>query len=184
MSAQSNLDRHSMVTALFRSRDAAERAWRAAVELGYRSEDINLMLAQETRERMFGVSPRSSIGVKAAEAAREPAEGADKVGGPTGGHIGMIAPVVAAIGTLLLIPGGILAAGPAAIALGAAGAVGVAGGIIGALTNWGVPKARVEIYEAGIREGGVLIGVKPRSAADATKLVSQWRAAGGEQVHS
>jgi hypothetical protein len=30
----------------------------------------------------------------------------------------------------------------------------------------------------------VLIGVKPRSAADATKLVSQWRAAGGEQVHS
>ncbi len=184
MSAQTNRDQHNMVTALFRSRDAAERAWRGAVDLGYRSEDINLMLSEDTRERMFGPTPHSGLGAKAAEAAHKPAEGAEKVGGPTGGHIGMIAPVVAAMGTLLLIPGGILAAGPAAIALGAAGAVGVAGGVIGALTNWGVPKGRVELYESGIRSGGVLIGVKPRSAADATKLVAQWREAGGEQVHA
>jgi hypothetical protein len=142
------------------------------------------MLSEETRERMFGAEHTAGLSAKAAEAAEEPTKGAEKVGGPTGGHMGMIAPVLAAVGTLLLIPGGIIAAGPVAIALGAAGAVGVAGGIIAALTDWGVPKGRVELYEAGIRDGGVLIGVKPRSEDDAKHLIDAWKAGGGQLVHS
>jgi hypothetical protein len=173
-----------MVTGLFKDRSSAERAWRAAVDLGYRSDDINLMLSEESRAQMFGSEQSAGLSAKAAEAAETPSKAAEKMGGPTGGHVGMIAPVLAAVGTLLLIPGGVIAAGPVAIALGAAGAVGVAGGLVAALTNWGVPKSRIELYESGIRNGGVLIGVKPRSEEDANKLVEQWKASGGELVHS
>ncbi len=184
MNAAASTERVNMVTGLFSERADAERAWRAAVDLGYRSDDINLMLSEDTRTRMFAGEQGAGLGAKAAEAAKEPTKGAEKIGGPTGGHVGMIAPVLAAVGTLLLIPGGIIAAGPVAIALGAAGAVGVAGGLVAALTDWGVPKGRVELYEAGIREGGVLIGVKPRSEQDAKKLAEAWKASGGELVHS
>ncbi|MGH8176353.1 MAG: hypothetical protein ACREV5_08845 [Steroidobacter sp.] len=184
MNAAAGIERVNMVTGLFSERADAERAWRAAVDLGYRRDDISLMLSEETRTRMFAGEQGVGLSAKAAEAAKEPAKGAGKIGGPTGGHVGMIAPVLAAVGTLLLIPAGIIAAGPIAIALGAAGAVGVAGGLVAALTDWGVPKGRVELYEAGIREGGVLIGVKPRSEQDTKKLVEAWTACGGELVHS
>lgn len=173
----------SIVTAVFRTRADVEQGWRAAVDLGYRSEDIELLLSEQTRDRLFGDARPSGITAKANEVVEE-RSAAEKLGGPTGGHIGVIAPVLAGVGTLLLIPGGILAAGPVAIALGAAGAVGLAGGVITALTNWGVPKGRVEIYEKAIRDGGVLLGVKPRSQEDADKLVAAWQASGGERVHS
>jgi len=56
-------------------------------------------------------------------------------------------------------------------------------GLIGVLTDCGVPKARVEGYETGIREGGILIALKTRSNEDAARLVPEWRASGGEFVH-
>ena len=174
----------TMVTGLFKDRASAERAWRAALDLGYQSADINLMLAEETRRQMFGEHAATGLSAKAAEAAVEPAKGAKQLGGPTGGAVGTLAPVLAAIGTLLLIPGGVVAAGPAAIALTAAGAVGVAGGVIAALTNWGIPKGRLELYETGIRNGGVLIGLKTKSPEHAQQLATMWRESGGESVHS
>ena len=172
-----------LVTGLFRDRERAERAWRVALDLGYESADMNLMLAEETRKQMFGEYAAAGLSAKAAEAAEEPAKGAKELGGPTGGAVGTLAPVLAAVGTLLLIPGGIVAAGPAAIALTAAGAVGVAGGVIAALTDWGIPKGRLELYENGIRDGGVLMGVKAKSPDKAEQLANLWRESGGESVH-
>lgn len=173
-----------MVTGLFRSRDSAEQAFRSAVELGYDRSDINLLMSNETRERCFpdGSAPHagSALAREAAETSEEPAKGAE-LGGPLGGTAGILAPVLAAVGTLLLVPG-IIMAGPIAVALTAAGAVGIAGGIAGALTDWGIPKERVRRYEDEIREGGILIGVKPRSDGDARCLEQQWKAAGGEWV--
>jgi hypothetical protein len=56
--------------------------------------------------------------------------------------------------------------------------------LIGALTKWGIPARRIEEYEQGIRAGGILMGVKPRSEKDASNLVREWQASGGEFVHS
>jgi hypothetical protein len=86
--------------------------------------------------------------------------------------------VIAAVGTAVLVPG-LVFAGPIAIALTAAGAVGLAGGLIGALKNWGVPQDRVREYESSVRGGAILIGVKARSAEDAQQLEQKWRAEGG-----
>lgn len=172
-------DKSRFVTALFRNADAAERAYRAATALGYEDADINLVISDATRDRLLAErgGRHPNLSSNAAESAQKPAKGAD-LGGPTGGTLGTIAPVIAAVGTAVLIPG-LVFAGPIAIALTAAGAVGVAGGLIGALKDWGIPQDRVREYETSVRDGALLLGVKARSAEDAQRIEQQWRAEGG-----
>ena len=158
----------NIVTGLFRDRDSAERAYQSVVERGYDTSDINLVMSDETRNRYFSGAGQidTDLGSKAAE--RPEDQAAATIGGPLGGTLGTIAAALAALGTVTVLPGlGIVVAGPVAAALAAAGSVGIAGGLIGALTAGGYLNERVEHYEAGIRDGGVLMGVTPRSDEDA-----------------
>ena len=176
-----------MVTGLFTGRESAELAYRSATRLGYENSDIDVLMSDETRNRYFppGHDTKTDLSSNAIKDAAEDEKAADGLGGPVGGTIGTIAPALAGVGTLLLVPLlGVFAAGPIAVALTAAGAVGLAGALIGALTKWGIPQGRIEEYEQGIRAGGILIGVKPRSDEDASELVQQWQASGGKLVHS
>jgi hypothetical protein len=178
------LDSPQIVTAMFHDFRQAEQAYRAAVELGYEASDINVLMSEETRQSyLAGAHGNTSLAEKAEERAPESSKSADKLGGPAGGTAGTLAPAIAAVGAALLIPGlGLAVAGPIAIALTAAGAVGVTTGLIGALTNWGIPKERAKDYESAVRKGGIVIGVKPHSTEDAEALSSRWRASGGEWV--
>lgn len=173
-----------MITGLFTNADSAQRAWAAVRALGYDEADINVLMSDETRQRHFAEKTESDpgLGGKAAKAAEKPGQGSE-LGGPAGGAVGTVAPVLAAVGTLALVPG-ILLAGPVAIALAAAGAVGVAGGLIGALADWGIPKDSVHEYEDAIRAGGIVLGVKPRSDENAARIEKEWRAAGGQVTAS
>ncbi len=184
--AASSLTPVPMITGLFRDRNGSERAYQLVVERGYEKSDIDVVMSDETsdetRDRGFARPVSSDLSAEA-DATAENTAAASRLGGPAGGTVGTIAPAVAAVGALLLFPG-IVVAGPVAIALAAAGAVGVAGGVIGMLTDWGIPKGRIQEYEAGIRSGGILMGVKPHSREDAEYLELQWRANGGELVHS
>lgn len=173
MATKPQADDSRHVTALFSSADAAERAYRAATALGY--EDS--VISDATRDRLLADTSHPNLSSNAADSKDNPVKGAD-LGGPTGGTLGTIAPVIAAIGTAVLIPG-LVFAGPIAIALTAAGAVGIAGGLIGALKDWGIPQDRVKEYESAVRNGAILIGVKARSAEDAQKLEQQWHTEGG-----
>jgi|KBSMisStandDraft_5_1062788.scaffolds.fasta_scaffold31958_4 hypothetical protein len=181
MATQSNPDAKPVdsryVTALFRSPDAAERAYRAALALGYKDEDVNVVSSDATRDRLLADARHPKLSSNAAESKEQPTKGAD-LGGPTGGTFGTIAPVLAAVGAAVLVPG-LVFAGPIAIALTAAGAVGLAGGLIGALKDWGIPQERVNEYETAVRDGAILIGVKARSDEDAQRLEQKWRAEGG-----
>jgi hypothetical protein len=170
-------DQSRFVTALFRSPDAAERAYRAAVALGYEDKDINVVVSDQTRDLLLADAEHPNLQSNAAESAEKPAKGAD-LGGPTGGTLGTIAPVIAAVGTAVLVPG-LVFAGPIAIALTAAGAVGVAGGLIGAFKDWGIPQDRVREYETAVRDGAILLGVKAASAEEAQRLEQQWHREGG-----
>jgi hypothetical protein len=168
-----------MVTGLFRDRDSAERAYRSVTERGYGSGDVNLVMSDDTRKRYFTGTgnTQTELGTKAAEGAG--------VGGAIGGTLGAIAAAIAAVGTSIAIPGlGIVVAGPLAAALAGAGAGGITGGLVGALVGAGIPEERVKHYESGIKEGGILMGVKPRSREDADYLSQAWRQSNGEQVYS
>lgn len=172
------------VTAVFKDSAGVERAYNAALARGYRPDDINLVMSEETRGRHFSIDQvATGLADKAIKSTEKKPADATELGGPAGGTAATLAPALAAIGTATLLPGLILA-GPIAVALAAGAAVGIAGGLIGALTNWGIPKTHVTDYENQIRQGGVLIGVKSRSEEDTTYLQNEWQAAGGTLVRS
>lgn len=174
----------ALVTALFKDGSGVERAHQAALAQGYSENEINLVLSEETRRRYFNVDQVSSdLAEKAAEATERKRSAAKELGGPTGGTAATIAPALAAAGTAALLPG-LIIVGPVGIALAAAAAVGITGGLVGALTNWGIPKGRVEQYEQSIRDGYIMIGVKARSEQDARQLQQEWAAAGGQAVQT
>lgn len=77
---------------------------------------------------------------------------------------------------------GLVVAGPLAAAL--AGAGGISGGLIGALVGAGIPEQRVWHYEEGIKSGGILMGVKPRSEDDADYIEQSWRNFAGQQINA
>ena len=167
-----------MVTGLFRDRDSAEKAYQSVTDLGYNRNDVNLVMSDETRKRHF-----TQEGTKTTELGTKAAEGAG-IGGAIGGTIGAIAAALAAVGTSLVLPGlGLVIAGPLAAAVAGAGAGGVTGGLVGALIGWGIPEELVKHYEAGIKEGGILMGVKARSEEDARRLEREWKARNGEHVY-
>ncbi len=167
-----------MVTGLFKDRDSAERAYQSVSSRGYDTSDINLAMSEDTRKKHF-----TGTGATTTELGNKAAEGAG-VGGAIGGTIGAIAAAVAAVGTSLVIPGlGLVIAGPAVAALAGAGAGGVAGGLIGALVGWGIPEERVKHYEQGIKEGGIVMGVKPRSDEDAKYFSQEWKNNKGEHIY-
>src|SRR3979490_380895 len=114
-----------MVTGLFTNKESAERGYRSATRLGYENSDIDLLMSEETRNRYFSPGHDTKTDLSS-NATKDAAAGnsADDLGGPTGGTIGTIAPALAGVGTLLLVPVlGVLAARPIAEALTAAGPV-------------------------------------------------------------
>ena len=167
----------NLITGLFKDQNSAENAYKSAAAMGYTSDEINVVMSEETREKYYGkdATLETEVGNKAAEGAA--------IGGALGSTIGAIAAAIAAIGTSLVLPGlGLVIAGPLAAAVAGAGAGGVTAGIVGALIGWGIPEDCLKEYEEGLNNGGILIGVKPRSNDDARHFEDNWRQNSGNQV--
>lgn len=170
--------RGRMVTGLFRDRESAENAYSSIASRGYGKDDVNLAMSDETRNRYFAndTATDTDLGDKALEGAG--------VGGAIGGTVGAVLAAIAAIGTSVALPGlGLVVAGPVAAALAGAGAGGLTGGLIGALVGSGIPEERAREYDAGIREGGILMGVNSRTDEDAAHFEEEWRRHRGESVY-
>ncbi len=167
-----------MVTGLFRDSESVERAYEIVSRRDYGTADINVVMSDETRRRYFSDDRQINT-----ELGRKVEEGGE-LGGPMGGRIGMIIPAIIAVGVVALPGLGLILAGPVAVALAAAGAAGLAVGLVGALSDWGIPEERAKQYETGIHDGGILMGVKPRSDEDARHFEQQWEAIGGQHLHS
>jgi len=148
------------VVGLFDTAAEAQSVVQELINNGFQRSDISLVAnnakGEYTMDRQVGAE-----GGSAAEGAGAGAVG----GGVLGGVLGLLVGVGA-----LAIPGigPVLAAGPLAAALGAAGAstlVGAgigaaAGGIIGALVGAGIPEEDAGFYAEGVRRGGTLVLVK------------------------
>jgi hypothetical protein len=55
----------------------------------------------------------------------------------------------------------------------------LARGVIG----YGIPEEQAKHYEQGIREGGIVMGVQPRSDEDADYFEKNWRDNRGESIY-
>jgi hypothetical protein len=164
-----------MVSGMFKDRTSAERAYQKALDRGYDRDEINLAMSEETRATYGDTVVGEEMGNKALEGSG--------VGGAIGTITGGLIGAIAAIGTNLVLPGlGLIIAGPLAAGLAGAGAGALTGGIVGALVGWGIPEEHAKEYDRAIREGGTLVGVAPRTAADATALESDFRSCGAARV--
>ena len=162
---------------MFRDRDSAERAYQSLHDRGYTKDDVHLMMSDETRDRHFGDdTDHTELGDKAMEGAG--------VGSAIGGTAGAIIGAIAAIGTSVALPGlGLIIAGPIAAALAGAGAGGLTGGLVGALVGSGIPEEHAVEYEQGIKDGGIVMGVKPRNAEDAKYFEESFKTNNADKVY-
>ncbi len=166
-----------MLTGMFHDRKSTEKAYNSMHDRGYTKDEINLVMSKETHDKYFsGDKEETELGNKAAAGTG--------VGSAIGGTIGAITGIVAAVGTSIVIPGlGLVVAGPVAAGLAGAGAGGITGGIIGALVGWGIPKERAKIYESGIEDGHIVMGVTPKNDADAKYIEENWRENEAREIH-
>lgn len=136
---------------VFTTHASAETALQELKSFGVNESDLSYIYTNE-----HGTMKDGQTGDKVA--------GGAATGVTTGAVIGGIAGLVVANG---LLPGfgTLLVAGPLAAALGLTGATAVAGvatgaiagGFIGALTNLGVAKEDVTLYEDHVRRGDILV---------------------------
>jgi hypothetical protein len=160
-----------LVTGTFRDRASAERAYEDLVSRGYTSDEINVLMSEDTRKRHFkSTTTTTEMGSKAASGGL--------AGATVGGTVGAVAGALA-VGATLAIPGlGIVLAGPLAAALAGLGAGAAAGGLIGGLIGAGIPEERAKVYKTEIDNGGIILGVQPRSAEDVAYIRDTWRGKG------
>lgn len=140
--------KNTAVYGIYATRMQAEDAVDELMGNGFRSEDISVLMADNTGTKDFAHEKHT----KAPEGATSGAV----AGGVTGGTLGLLA----GLGSLA-IPGvgPLIAAGPIMAALAGVGAGGAVGGLIGALIGSGIPEYEAKRYEGMIREGGVLLSV-------------------------
>lgn len=157
-----------IVTSTFRDRESAELAYDAIAARGYKSDDIHVIMTNETRKRLFKDGKDTKMGNKALEGAG--------VGGAIGGAVGATAVGLAAAAAALTIPGlGLVIAGPIAGALAGGAAGATAGGLIGTLVGAGIPEERAKAYETDLKDGGIIVGVRPRHDDDARYFENDWQ---------
>jgi hypothetical protein len=175
-----------MIKVVVGSFDSVAEATEAARHLrsaGFLDGDINIIANNTQRGGDCAMAAKHEEDEASGAAMSAVAGGA--LGGVTGIALSLLGLTVPGIGS-------ILAAGPIVTALAAAGAGAVAGGLIGSLTDLGVPKTEAECYAEAVRRGGGLVTVRAdlARATEAERImrrhgayemrdrVEQWRSSG------
>jgi uncharacterized protein YjbJ (UPF0337 family) len=168
-----------LVTGLYDSPEQASRAYHdLTTRHGYKSDDVSVIMSDETRRRHFG-------DIKAGTEFKEGSKAAEGAGIGAGMGLGLGAALGAlmAAATAIAIPGvGLIVAGPIAGAIAGAGAGAATGTLIGALIGAGIPEERAVVYDRGIREGGVVLGTRARDEAHAAELERDFTRHGARDV--
>ena len=168
--------RPSIMTALFRDPDSAERAYEALTRRGYGSDEVSLLMSEETHKQHFRDKDvtRTDFETKAAEGAG--------AGAVAGGGLGALLAGLAASG--IAVPGvPMIAMGTLAAALTGAGTGGALGALIGGLIGYGIPEDHARLYDREIRRGGIVMGVTPRTREDARYFEREWANCEATQIY-
>jgi len=170
---QTSNEMHKPVAGLFKAGPVADQAYHALLSMGYRRDEISVVMTDEVRSRYFptdtplDASSETTGHTKAVE------------GATIMGSAGAVLGAMAAIGVSVVMPGaGLVVIGPLAAA--GAGLGATAGGLLGALLGASVPQADIHRYEQRMRAGEILIRVNPRSENEAQRIQAEWESLGGE----
>jgi len=170
-------DKKRMVTAVFRDRTQANRVYTWLRDRGYTADEINVLMSDQTR------SAYATNGEDDLVSSRTHAAEGMATGGVIGTAVGATLAAIAAIGTMVFIPGlSLVIAGPILAAFAGAGAGAVAGGLIGGLIGLGIPESNARAYEEALRDGGVVIGVTPHVGEETAKIRNEFEKHQGENV--
>jgi hypothetical protein len=151
----------SLVTGLFKDQDSAQNAYKSLTESGYTTDEIDVVMSEETRGKYY--EENTTLGTEVWNKSAESA----------------------AARTILALPDlGLVISGPIAVAIADSGKGEFASSIVGALVDWGVPADRLKAYEQGINDGGILIGITSKSVDDAHRFDYEWNTLGVSKPHS
>ena len=167
--------KYPLMTRSFRDRESAERAYNEIAARGYKSNEIHVLMTDETRRRLFVKGHESTdMGNNALKGAG--------VGGAVGGAVGATLVGLAAAAAAVTIPVlGLVIVGPLAGALAGGAAGATAGGLLGMLVGFGIPEERAKVYETELKDGGIVLGVTPRHDEDTRYFETEWQ---GEHVRT
>ena len=159
----------TLVTRSFPDRESAERAYEDIRARGYESDEIHVIMSEDTRKRL---AEKDAIKI---EKGNKSFEGAG-VGGALGGAVGATLLGIMAAGATVAVPGlPLVIAGPIAGALAGGAAGATAGGLLGALIGLGIPEDRAKAYQVDLKNGGIVLGVRPRDDRDARYFEDEWQ---------
>lgn len=166
-----------MLTAVYRDRDAANRAYEWLESHGYSPSEINVLMSDRTRTYFSskGTDAKIKAGDKAVEGVA--------TGGTIGTAVGATLGALLALGTSVVIPGlGFVVAGPVLAGLAGGGAGAIAGGLVGGLVGLGIPESNAQAYEEALNNGGVVFGIVPHSNEDADNIMNYFEKHGAENI--
>jgi len=165
--------KNTAVFGIYQTRAEAEECVDVLRHAGFRNADISALFPDNVGTKDF-------VCEKATKAPEGAAAGAT-VGAVLGGVFGWLVGVGA-----LAIPdiGPFVAAGPIMAALAAAGAVGMAGGITGALVGFGVPEYEAKRYEGRVKRGSILLSVHCDDSHWRKRAIDVLKRTGAEDISS
>jgi len=148
----------SHVTATFKTRQAAESALTQLDAIGIKDDQIGLVVSDETRGSSFNIEKDSKTDEGFATGA--------SAGGIIGAVIGALSTA-----TAMTIPGlNIVVTGVFVSTLAGLGAGAATGGLIGGLVGSGMSEHEAKIVEDEVKNGAILLAVKPESDAQKDKV--------------
>jgi len=167
------MSKNRVVYGIYRDREQVEEAVDRFLAVGFRSEDLSVLLPENVGTKEFAHE-------KHTKAPEGTATGAT-AGGVIGGTLGLLVGIGA-----LAIPGlgPFIAAGPIVSALAGVGAGGVVGGLVGALVGLGIPEYEAKRYEGLIKNGGILMSVHCDNADWVARAKDWMKETGADDISS
>jgi len=170
-------DTPGTISAVFLTKENADKAYNALIKRGYSRDEISLLMSDETLNKHFSQSnDHSEPEAKLAESSKVGLGTA--LGGTTGALTGILYSL-----SLISIPGlGIAIAGPWIAGLTGAAAGALTGGTIGSIISSKLAKENSDSYEDGVKEGGIIISVDPKNLAERNAIISEFKQYHGQDI--
>ena len=148
-----------IITARFQDKTSAQEALHRLENLGVTEDQVSMILSETTHgEIVEEKETKSEEGIVA--------------GGIAGGLVGAVIAAVLSAGALAVPAAGIVISGWLVSAAAGMGAGMAAGGVIGGLIGAGIPEDEAKLHEDAVRQGAVLLAVKPENETQAETIRS------------